>query len=58
MSLPWYQYAIYQMDAVTAATDALNKYLGQCVVTIISVVVVNNVIILKIVSQVVKIPGL
>jgi len=29
MSLPWYQYAIVQMDAVTAAADALNKYLGQ-----------------------------
>jgi len=29
MSTSWYQYAITQMDAVTAATDALNKHLGH-----------------------------
>jgi len=30
MLLPWYQYSISEMGAVTAAADALNKYLGQC----------------------------
>jgi len=29
MSLSWYQYAVNEMDATTAATDALSKYLGK-----------------------------
>ena len=32
MSEPCYQYAVNQMNAVTAATDALNRYLGLCVI--------------------------
>ena len=34
--MPWYQYAIIQMDAVSAATDALSKHLGQNLPQIIS----------------------
>ena len=28
MESPWYQYAVVQMGAVIAASDALAKYLG------------------------------
>jgi len=42
LSSPWYQYAINQMDAVTAATDALNKYLGRCFLSSLVLVCVKR----------------
>jgi len=48
MSLSWYQYAISQMDAVSAAIDALNKHLGRYLLFVVYFCIICSALVLTV----------